>query len=208
MSAEHDARRTIDKLHGAEDPAEVQSIYDAWSASYDDHLHQLGYRGPQIGAEVLSDFLPKRDGLILDAGCGSGLAGRQLFKKGYRRLHGSDFSAAMLAAAAGKNCYQFLLQLNFYFPLPLRNSVYDAVICIGVMGQHVPVRILDELARVVRPGGLLCVSTRVAWHEPYGSKAQIELMIGRGSVERLAEIQKPYMDSQQADAYYHVLRIT
>ena len=203
----HDAYQMINQLHGETETTAVKAIYDQWATQYDSDLEQLGYLGPKIGGQVLGKHLPNQAALILDAGCGTGLAGHWLHTHGYRNLHGTDYSEGMLAAAAKRGIYQKLFQADFQQALAIETAVYDALICIGVMGPRVRTNILEEFARIVKPGGLLCVSMRVAWYEAHGAKQQIEMMMAQQIIEQVTIEQKSYMDGQQAEALYAVLRI-
>ncbi|MEM7116096.1 MAG: class I SAM-dependent methyltransferase [Chloroflexota bacterium] len=206
--SKHDAHQMINQLHGETDTTAVKAIYDQWATQYDNDLEQLGYLGPKTGAQVLRTHLPNQKALILDAGCGTGLAGHWLHRYGYLNLHGTDYSEGMLATAAKRGIYQKLFRADFQQALAVETAVYDALICIGVMGPRVRTSILEEFARIVKPDGLLCVSMRVAWYEAHGAKQQIEMMIDNKIVEAVTIEQKPYMDGQQAEALYAVLRVS
>lgn len=205
--AEHDAYRMINQLHNEQDPNAVQAIYDEWAKEYDQDLFTLGYLGPKIGAQVLCQHLPNKTALILDAGCGTGLAGKSLHEFGCRHIHGCDYSEGMLAKAEKRHIYSKLFRADFREELPVETAVYDALTCIGVMGPRVQASILKEFARIVKPSGLLCISMRVAWYEKYGAKQQSEAMIRDKIIEPIAILQKPYMDGQQAEALYAILRV-
>jgi len=90
---------------------------------------------------------------ILDLGCGDGrLAG---LLAGYRYI-GCDFQPGFLApsqglaavAAAEAEC------------LPFADNAFDAVLCVGLF-QHLPriSRAIDEIRRVLRPGGVVVLNT-------------------------------------------------
>jgi SAM-dependent methyltransferase len=91
---------------------------------------------------------------ILDVGCGRGTA------LGYLRTHarvfGCDVSQPMLRPAAR----EAPVAVQEPFDLPFRTASFDVAYAFCVY-HHVPreahVRHLRELARVVRPGGLVCV---------------------------------------------------
>ena len=101
------------------------------------------------------------DSLIVDFGCGYGRSLGELFDSGYRNLIGFDFSPAMIAAARER-----FPQIRFD-PLhgptcPLNNESADAVLLFSVLtcvptdnGQRA---IIEELQRVLKPGGLLYIS--------------------------------------------------
>lgn len=101
---------------------------------------------------------------MLDVGCGVGLAERFLFPR-VGRLVAGDVSAAMIDEAR-----RLLPEVDFrHLPprgLPFENDAFDVQFCCCVY-HHVPLNerraMVAELARVVRPGGLLFVFE----HNPY-----------------------------------------
>jgi ubiquinone/menaquinone biosynthesis C-methylase UbiE len=103
------------------------------------------------------------DATCLDAGCGVGSHSIRLASRGFSVV-GVDFSESALEAArenvrarglAGRVRLQREDLLSLSFP----DATFDYVLCWGVL-MHVPdvERAIDELARVVRPGGTLVVS--------------------------------------------------
>jgi len=59
---------------GSTSSGEVKKIYDDWADSYDKTLESWDYRAPAHAAELLRAAIPA-DSVLLDAGCGTGLAG-------------------------------------------------------------------------------------------------------------------------------------
>ena len=99
---------------------------------------------------------------VLDAGCGNGQLFHLYSGLGARAIYGVDFSMNMLLQAcerAKKNNFTFipvrgsLENLDFF-----RGSPFDLINFYGVI-EHVmhPGQVLDELTRVLAPGGLLIV---------------------------------------------------
>ena len=91
---------------------------------------------------------------ILDVGCGQGTALRYL--RAHARVFGCDVSQPMLAPAVR----EAPVVVQEPYDLPFQTASFDAAYAFCVY-HHVPreahVRHLRELARVVRPGGLVCV---------------------------------------------------
>ena len=122
---------------------------------YDEGMESdFGYVIPRMAAETFQQFVPK-ESRVLDAGAGTGLVGVELHRLGYTNLDAMDMSQGMLDEARGKGVYGNLYQMVMGEPLDLETGSYDAAICVGVLTLgHAPVHSLDELARIVRPGGL------------------------------------------------------
>ena len=101
--------------------------------------------------------------LCLDAGCGVGSHSVRLAARGFSVV-GVDFSESALEAA-GENLRahglsdRVRLQREDLLRLSFPDAAFDYVLCWGVL-MHVPdvERAIDQLARVVRPGGTLVVS--------------------------------------------------
>ncbi|MFF3486511.1 class I SAM-dependent methyltransferase [Streptomyces sp. NPDC002701] len=141
----------------SDDHTHVQEFFSARAATWDERFPD---DGPAYAAAVAE--LGLRDGdHVLDAGCGTGRALPPLRKavgpSGV--VLGADVTPAMLEAAAraGRDRAGRLL-LADVARLPLRSESLHAVFAAGLVA-HLPNpgENLRELARVVRPGGLLAL---------------------------------------------------
>lgn len=96
--------------------------------------------------------------LILEAGCGTGRVLRALAAMGYQRTVGMEISFARLAQVLGLGPESAKLVCTDQ--VPFVSESFDAVISTGVI-EHVsdPQAWLGELARVVRSGGLLSITS-------------------------------------------------
>ena len=98
---------------------------------------------------------------ILDYGCGYGRTLAELSRAGYRNIFGVDFSAGMMS-----RCRRELplsqLALSDGRTLPLNDASVDLVLLFAVLTcipqSDVQQAQLAEVARVLRPGGLLYLS--------------------------------------------------
>jgi ubiquinone/menaquinone biosynthesis C-methylase UbiE len=106
---------------------------------------------------------------ILDAGCGTGLAGEVLANEGYSNVDGLDFSEDMLNEAERKGVYKRYLQADLTAPLALGDDEFDAIVCAGTFTSgHVGPEALDEMIRVTKPGGVICFTVRdEAWENDH-----------------------------------------
>jgi predicted TPR repeat methyltransferase len=143
------------------DAHEVAQRYDGWARTYDDDLTSWSYQAPTVVAGiVLARHAPARS--VLDVGCGTGLVGRALRAHGYAgRLVGLDLSEESLDIARQGGAYDALEQADLQQRLDEADDSHDAALCVGVMTYLPDVEaVWRELARVVRPGGLVVVTQR------------------------------------------------
>lgn len=113
-----------------------------------------------IEAKIILEFLePKRDQIICDIGCGTGIQSIEIAKKGCR-VYGIDMDKQDMemakSIAKGHDCY---FQVGDVESLPFEASVFDAVVCICAF-EHFERddRALAELNRVLKPNGSLILS--------------------------------------------------
>ncbi len=140
---------------GRSGDSEIANYYESyWSAK--------GYRpaGRQMDASLAAVFaghLPT-SGRCIDVGCGDGaLAGQWLARKGFD-YHGVDVSANAIheARAAGLRAEV----IEDASVLPFATETFDAAICVEVL-EHLflPLAALEEIRRILKPGGVLIVTT-------------------------------------------------
>ena len=140
-------------LHGTFTPVEwSQAAWRLEGASVPTHdcTHKFVHR-------LMLEHLP-RDGVIVDAGCGSGKWPLYLGGLGYRVV-GIDVchEALALARAAGP---ALDLALGDLLKVPLRTRSVDAVLSLGVVehDERGPEELLAETHRILKPGGVLILS--------------------------------------------------
>jgi len=199
--------KIIDTLVNSNDEQETQQAYKDWSSTYDDDLEGFGYVAPQTGVELFHTAVDGRTNLkIFDAGCGTGRVGQLLHAKGYRHIHGADFSPEMLAKAKALDVYETLSERNFREPLPIPDNQYDGILCIGVYSSFIGEPFIRELVRIGKPKATLVLSCRPV-HYDGDLENHIAALAKEGKVVVQAHETRPYMTGQNAIAHYLVLRI-
>ena len=92
---------------------EVMNYYDEWGENdkYNKDMLDWNYTGPKETVETFIKHEANTDGLIFDAGCGTGLVGLELKKFGFKKFHGADLSQKLLDNIPS-NLYLKLLKLD------------------------------------------------------------------------------------------------
>ncbi len=138
-------------------PSDDARYHDREAEWYDTYLVEEpvlsteGWLVPQI-----VQFL--RPGIIVDIGCGTGRMAERLVSLG-RPVIAVDHSIGMLQKMVEKINSDLLVPIYADArQLPLQSASCDGVVCSGVL-HHIQnwQQVLDEIARVLRPGGRLVV---------------------------------------------------
>lgn len=194
------------ELKGSSDTG---AFYRDWAEKYDSTMMAgLDYLTPARTSDLLASKLEGKDAAILDVGCGTGLAGAKLKQRGFDAIDGLDFSADMLAVAGKRGIYRRLMEADLNQPLDITSQVYQALICTGTFTHaHVGADCLDELFRILEPGGLFaCTVHKDVW-KPAGFAEKTRSLERTGVLETLVQQPGPYFaTSAQADGDYIVWR--
>lgn len=162
-------KRILEAVYSAKTPRESRMAYDTWSGSYDADNLAKGFRLPALGAGLLSRHMGMVDGPILDAGCGTGLAGESLALLGLGPITGCDLSPEMIKQARRTAAYAEFDEADMGAGLPFANGTFAGFICVGSFGPgHAPPSTLEHLVRVTRPGGYGVFNLIEATYEDQG----------------------------------------
>ena len=196
------------------DAESVKDYYSKWAATYNDDVTDE-YMGTELIAEILTDqidhdsSMDKATSVVADVGCGTGLVGKGLVKRGVGVIDGMDISPEMIMHARKLGIYRHLFdEVDINFPL---NSAwtdsYDAVICCGVFTLgHVLPEALHQLLTITRPGGLVVTSTRCAYYDATDYQAVSDQLIKDGLAQLLNCLKDaPY--TLDGDAHYWIYRV-
>jgi SAM-dependent methyltransferase len=136
----------------------------------DDHFydkHPFGSRDWKDTADLsrgveseLKDLLQtiSKDALIADVGCGTGRISNYLSYVKFKNVASIDLSPVSLSFVRRNSENACLLGNNLH--LPIKPDAFDLVISSGVI-HHTPspTQCLQELARIMKPGGVLYLNT-------------------------------------------------
>ncbi|MFK2853235.1 tetratricopeptide repeat protein [Dyella humi] len=163
-------RHMIAACGGAEAPPRaddeyVRSVFDGFADSFDEQLlKNLGYRAPQVLAEVLAGVLPAPAGDldVLDAGCGTGLCA-PLLRPYARHLTGVDLSGGMVEKARVRGGYDALEVAELTSFLQGHPQAYDVLISADTLVYFGELQdVLSASHAALRPGGWLVFSLETA----------------------------------------------
>lgn len=183
----------LDRIYNLDGgPEENREAYKDWAKSYDeDTVQGMGYVAPAQTADKVKSLV-STDALILDAGCGTGLAGVELAERGYKTIDGMDLSPDMLDVAREKGAYRNLQTEDMTKPLSYDSDLYDAVVCVGTFTHaHVGPEGFNELVRITKPGGPIIATVHEdVWGDGY--EAHFAKLEDAGKAKVVSIEEKPY----------------
>ena len=170
----------VSEAYRLEDEAGMIEFYRKWAADYDHQmLDELGYTSPTTIARLLSEQLPDIAAAVFDIGCGTGLTSVFLAEKGYRNLDGIDISPDMVQVAGQRGIYRELLVGDVNQALERDSASYDGVISSGTFTHgHVGPEPLDEILRILKPGGILACTIHEDLWQSLGFDKKLESLAG------------------------------
>lgn len=146
-------------------------VKQGYEGKYTDHVRHYDERGFHLqekSARYQLDGLQLADLTVLDVGCGTGALTQIAFEKRARSAVCGDISAFMLQLAQEKafftECDQDYCQLDAE-NLPIKTNAFDSAIS-GMTFGTLPdqKRVLSEMVRVTKPGGLICIGAHGPEH--------------------------------------------
>lgn len=136
----------------------VKKLFDNFAGSFEEQLTRLGYHASDMVAALAEITGPEGGLVILDAGCGTGLAAASL-RRAASRLVGVDISPGMLEKAREKGLYDELVEMELGDFLKSREAAFDLIAAFDVFNYFGDLEpILGDAARALLPGGKLAFS--------------------------------------------------
>ena len=182
---------------------QVEKYYDEWTKEnkYDQDMVDWNYSGPQETVDIFLKYNKKKSIKILDAGCGTGLVGIELKKKGFDNIDGADFSKAMLELIP-KNVYKNLFKIDLNNKLSINDKTYDAITCVGTFTfGHVNPPCLEEMIRICKKGSKICFTVNEGIYEKYGFDKKIKELEDQKYWKMLEFYKSNYIASKNVNAW-------
>ncbi len=157
--------------------------------------------------EIAAVLATRGKPVILDAGCGDAAQSIRLAERGYPVV-AVDLSEYVLdkarANVAAKGLQQMIrFERGNLLELPIADKSYDCVLCWGVL-MHIPEveKAISELARVLKPKGLLIISENNMWSLESLATRGARRLIGNTVLRRLRGKDPAKLEITAAGAEY------
>ena len=168
-------------------------MYDVVADEYDTLMTSMGHPDPEQCGEVAMKLYNQdlSERTCLDMGCGTGMVGESLKKRGIASITGIDASKNMLEIAKNKGSYDELVYLFLGKPLeyPMRfRSRFDIITAAAILAEgHCGPELFDEMIHSLRTGGHAIFTTREVYLEKYNYRHAIDELVRRGYWKKVHE---------------------
>jgi predicted TPR repeat methyltransferase len=176
----------LKQAYALKTPDDSRKLYADWAESYDsDFVAANGYILHRNVADAFAEAGGR--GPVLDMGAGTGICGEALAALGVEDIDGTDISPEMLDQAARKGVYRRLFPGDILAGLDVADESYAGIVSAGTFTLgHVGPDGLDEVVRLLAPGGLAVIAVRDAHYEAEGFDAKLS-----GLARRLDRVTGP-----------------
>ena len=184
-------------------------VSDAWESRAEEWLAWARTPGHdvyfwQLNWPAFRELLPPAGRRTLDVGCGEGRVGRELARAGHRVL-GADSSPTLAALAREAGGYEEVARANAS-ALPWPAECCDlAIAFMSLQDMENPAAAIVEIARVLEPGGRLCLAIVHPLNRPaeglddYFSEHRVATRVARDGLEMTCEsIDRPFQTYTRA----------
>ncbi len=204
----------LDAAYGFSDTdtsEKIKAHYDAWASHYDAELvDQQQYVMPSRAAAAIASHCTEKTASILDIGCGTGLSGKALADRGFNTIDGCDLSPGMLAKAATLDIYGRLFEADLTKPpLDAADASYDIMTVVGAFSfGHIPVDAMDDLLRVIKPGGLFLITTNDHYYDEGTIQPKLDQLVADEMVTMLMAEHGAHIEGLNVSGWVFLMRST
>lgn len=190
---------------------DTKALYADWASSYEDDVTAMAYATPDRIARALLAQTPDRSQPVLDFGCGTGLSGEALFRKGFTTLDGTDITPEMLALARTKTTSQGNLYRKLWQGTPgdvaASPGDYNIIVATGVISLGAaPPEMLGVLLAALAPGGLFAFSYNDPTLEDSSYTDALQSVLDNGTAEQVFREHGPHLSEKVTGSDVIVLR--
>ncbi|MEM7438037.1 MAG: class I SAM-dependent methyltransferase [Pseudomonadota bacterium] len=184
----------------------MKDVYRDWADSYDAEVTANGYATPARAAKALAAHT-STDTAILDVGCGTGLIGAAYADAGFKTIDGCDLSPEMLEKAKTLGLYRALWVSDIGLPIDTSGGPYGVVSAVGVIGAGAaPLSFYDEVANLVRPGGLFIFSFNDNTLKDPAFEEKVAQSTSQGEFEQVHRDYGPHLIERGMKSVLYILR--
>lgn len=201
-------KRFLDKAYGIKREGQALQMYEDWAQTYDVEVRdENDYQQPERCAVALKKQLADTDAAILDVGCGTGLSGLGLKAHGFKVVDGCDFSPAMLEKAQKTDVYRRLFPANLNEPpMDAGDEAYAAATAVGVFSfGHVDANAMDEILRVVKPGGPVVIGLNQHFYDEGSLVKKLDALEADGRIKLISQEQGAHLPGTGTTGWVIVL---
>lgn len=156
-------------------PEDKVRLYARWAQSY-----EAGFVAENdyiLHLAVAEAFAEIGRGPVLDIGAGTGLCGAALRALRIGPIDGTDISAEMLEQAEKKGVYRNTFAGDILAGLDVPDGAYAGIVSSGTFTHgHVGPEGLDEVVRLLAPGGQAVASINSAHFEAQGFAGKLDAL--------------------------------
>ncbi len=198
----------VTEAYNLENEESMKLFYARWAREYDQQMVEgLNYVSPGLIAGKMMERLDDRDAKILDLGCGTGLTVYPLAEQGFTNLYGIDLSREMVEVANRKGLYKGLQVGDVNLPLEYESDSLDGVISSGTFTHgHVGPGPLDEICRILKPGGILACTVHKDLWQSMGFADRFKQLENQSRLRCLSLEMGPYYENNQPEGWFCVYR--
>ena len=181
----------------------VLDYYHNWTkkGEYNKDMVVWNYEAPKNTAFLFNKHAMDKKINIIDAGCGTGLVGKELKKYGFNNLTGVDFSQDMLDLIPTE-IYHTVDLIDLNEPLKYKDNTFDALLCVGAFTYgHVKANALNEFIRILKNQGLICFTINEGIYKEYGFDKKIKELSEKKMWEIKEFFKSDYIASKDVNAW-------
>ena len=183
--------------------------YDKWviKNQYNKDMVDWNYVAPKNTVDLFEKYITNKKIKILDAGCGTGLVGIELLKRGFSNLIGVDFSKSMLELIPN-GVYKSISLIDLNKTLDYQNDYFDSIICVGTFTYgHVRANTLNEFVRITKNNGFICFTVNEGIYKKNKFDKKIKELEKNKNWKILKLIKSSYIINKDVSAWLCISKV-